>query len=156
MLKKIISGCQSGADIAGIDAAIMNGFPYGGWVPKGRKTENGPLPLKYSVQEMPTSGYPKRTEKNIVDSDGTVIFTHGKLSGGSALTKKYAVKHQKPWIHFDMMSKTPEAAALELAEWTKQNCVEILNVAGRSASKDEKIYDVTFSAISALLQNLKN
>ena len=114
------------------------------------------MPLKYSVQEMPTPGYPKRTEKNIVDSDGTVIFTHGKLSGGSALTKKYAVKHQKPWIHFDMLSKTPETAALELAEWTKQNCVEVLNVAGRSASKDEKIYDVTFSAISALLQNLKN
>ena len=55
-----------------------------------------------------------------------------------------------------MLSKTPETAALELAEWTKQNCVEVLNVAGRSASKDEKIYDVTFSAISALLQNLKN
>ena len=155
MLKQIISGCQSGADIAGIDAAIMNGFPYGGWVPKGRKTENGPLPLKYSVQEMPTSGYPKRTEKNIVDSDGTVIFTHGKLSGGSALTKKYAVKHQKPWIHFDMLAMTPEATALKLAEWTEQNGIEVLNVAGRSASKDEKIYDATFSTISIFLQSLK-
>ena len=48
MLKKIISGCQTGADIAAIDAAIDNGFPYGGWVPKGRRTEAGPLPLTYA------------------------------------------------------------------------------------------------------------
>ena len=54
-----------------------------------------------------------------------------------------------------MLAMTPEAAALKLAELTEQNCVEVLNVAGRSASKDEKIYDATFSAISIFLQNLK-
>ena len=45
MLKKIISGCQTGADIAAIDAAIDNGFPYGGWVPKGRLNEASSLPV---------------------------------------------------------------------------------------------------------------
>ena len=43
-IEKIISGGQTGADIAGVDAAIFCNFPYGGWLPKGRKTENGAVP----------------------------------------------------------------------------------------------------------------
>ena len=43
MIKKIISGGQTGADQATLDAAIKLEFPYGGWIPKGRMTESGPL-----------------------------------------------------------------------------------------------------------------
>ena len=90
MIQKIISGGQTGADMVGIDAAIDCYVPYGGWLPKGRKTEDGPLPDTYAdFQVMTRGGYPKRTEQNVIDSDGTVIFTYGKLSGGSLLTKKF-------------------------------------------------------------------
>lgn len=92
MLKKIISGGQTGADVAGLDVAIKHGVPHGGAIPKGRLNEDGALPDRYNLQEMPTSSYPKRTEKNVVDSDGTVIFTHGELTGGSLLTKKKAIQ----------------------------------------------------------------
>ena len=37
MLKKIISGGQTGADRAGLDVAIAKGIPHGGWIPKGIK-----------------------------------------------------------------------------------------------------------------------
>ncbi len=87
MLKKIISGSQSGADIAGIDATIYHSIPYGGWVPKGRKTSSGPLPTKYEVIELNSEGYPQRTRKNVIEADGTAIFTHGQLSGGSYLPR---------------------------------------------------------------------
>ena len=43
MIKKIISGGQTGADQAALDAAIKYNFPHGGWIPKGRKTEDGRL-----------------------------------------------------------------------------------------------------------------
>jgi ribosomal protein L33 len=43
MLKKIISGGQTGADQAALDVAINLGIPHGGWIPKGRKTEKGTL-----------------------------------------------------------------------------------------------------------------
>jgi predicted Rossmann-fold nucleotide-binding protein len=66
MLKKIISGGQTGADRAALDTAIEKGIPHGGWIPKGRKTEDGTLPEQYNLQEMPTTSYPKRTEKNIL------------------------------------------------------------------------------------------
>jgi hypothetical protein len=53
VIKKIISGGQTGADQAALDAAIKLGIPHGGWIPKGRLTENGSLPKKYDLTEMP-------------------------------------------------------------------------------------------------------
>jgi hypothetical protein len=152
MLKKIISGGQTGADIAGIDAAIANDFPYGGWVPKGRRTEDGPLPDKYQLQEMPTNSYPKRTERNVLDSDGTVIFTHGRLSGGSDLTRKVAAKHGKPWLHLNMREYSVQEAVEKLRIWVNENRIEVLNMAGRSASKDPDIYSVTYRVVGGLLK----
>ena len=40
MIKKIISGGQTGAYQAALDAAIKYNFPHGGLIQKGRKTEN--------------------------------------------------------------------------------------------------------------------
>ena len=48
---KIISGGQTGADRAGLDAAIAMGFDYGGAVPKGRRAEDGHISYKYSNLE---------------------------------------------------------------------------------------------------------
>ena len=152
MLKKIISGGQSGADIAGIDAAIANGIPYGGWLPKGRRTEDGSLDCRYQLQEMKTQGYPKRTEQNVKDSDGTVIFVQGKLTGGSDLTRKYAIKHNKPWLHINSTLFSAQEAVAMLEDWVKKEGVSVLNVAGRCASKDPQIYDITFAIIGKYLK----
>jgi len=156
MLKKIISGGQTGADIAGIDAAIESEFPYGGWLPKGRKTECGPLPTKYQLQEMLKGGYPKRTEQNIKESDGTVIFTHQKLNGGSHLTASLAESWGKPWLHINLNQNDQTAAILTLSEWLIKNKVEVLNVAGSRASKDQKIYDKVYQIIKAIILNKKS
>ena len=152
MLKKIISGCQTGADIAAIDAAIDNGFAYGGWVPKGRRTEAGPLPLTYAVEEMDTRGYPKRTDQNILDADGTVICSHGRLSGGSTLTRRISKRQNKPWLHLDLADLTADLAANKLAEWIDRHGIEVLNVAGQSASKNVRIYAATFAVIERFLR----
>ena len=86
MLTKIISGGQTGADRAALDVAIEFDIPHGGWIPKGRRTEDGPLPDRYLLKETKNIGYPQRTEFNIVESDATLILSHGKLAGGSACT----------------------------------------------------------------------
>ena len=43
ILKKIISGGQTGVDRAALDFAIEHDIPHGGWCPKDRKAEDGPL-----------------------------------------------------------------------------------------------------------------
>jgi len=143
VIKKIISGGQTGADQAALDASIKYSLPHGGWIPKDRLTENGPLPDEYQLKEMPTSSYPKRTEQNIIDSDGTVIISHGKLTGGSKLTKKLAEKHKRPFLHIDLNRTPVFIAASEINNWVIKYGIEILNVAGPRASKDSEIYEDT-------------
>ena len=147
MLKKIISGGQTGADVAGLDVAIKNGIPHAGAIPKGRLTEDGVLPKKYNLQEMSSKSYPKRTEMNVFDSDGTVIFTHGKLTGGSLLTRKKALQHNKPVIHLDMDKFTITKGVELLKAFIHENEIVILNVAGSRGSKDPEIYSKTFRVL---------
>ncbi|MCD6446738.1 MAG: putative molybdenum carrier protein, partial [Candidatus Marinimicrobia bacterium] len=85
-MTKIISGGQTGADRAGLDAAMELNIPVGGWCPKGRKSEDGPIDNKYPLQETTSGDYRVRTERNVKESDGTLIFTLGKPTGGTALT----------------------------------------------------------------------
>ena len=87
LLRKIISGGQTGADQGALDAAIEYSFPHGGWIPKGRLTETGPLPEQYQLVEMATTSYKKRTEQNVIYSNGTLIISRGRLTGGTRLTK---------------------------------------------------------------------
>ena len=140
IIKKIISGGQTGADRAALDVAIKLDIPHGGWIPKGRKTEDGILPDKYNLQEMPTGSYPERTEQNVIDSDGTVIISHGKLTGGSKLTDKLAEKHYRPCLHVDL-NKTPAFTAASIINtWIDLHKIKTLNVAGPRDSKDPDIY----------------
>ena len=93
MITKIVLGGQTGADRAALDVAIEEGIPHAGWIPKGRKAEAGPLPERYQLKEMPTEEYPKRTEQKVIDSDGTLIISHGELTRGSENPRKLAEKH---------------------------------------------------------------
>lgn len=120
-------------------------------MPKGRKTEDGTLPDKYQLLEMPTSSYLQRTKQNLLDSDGTLILSYGKLTGGSALTRKLAKKHSKPRVHVDLDKVSfPDAVGIVKA-WVARHGIEILNVAGPRASKSPSIYDETFKLLKAVL-----
>ncbi len=147
MIKKIISGGQTGADQAALDAAIKLDIPHGGWIPKGKITENGPLSDKYQLDEMPTASYEERTEKNIIDSDGTLIVSHGRLTGGSALTRELAMENGKHWLHIDLNKISQFDAAMKINKWLSEKYIEVLNVAGPRASKDSKVYQAVMDIL---------
>lgn len=153
MIQKIISGGQTGADQAGLDVAIELGIPHGGWIPKGRKTEDGILPEKYHLKEMPTTSYPKRTEQNIVDSDATIVFSYGPLSGGSALTARLAKKHGKPLLYIDLDKIDIESAAKKVRGWLSNHPTKRLNVAGSRASKAPDIYKSAFAILTLAIKS---
>jgi len=152
MLEKIISGGQTGADRAALDAAIANEMDHGGWVPKGRLAEDGVIPSDYNLREMPTDSYSLRTEKNVADSDGTVIFSHGPLSGGSALTCELAEKHGRPSLHIDLKRLPAFKAAVDLSAWINGQGIRTLNVAGPRASNDPAIYSKVRDIMGAVIQ----
>ncbi|MFC1863871.1 YpsA SLOG family protein [Thermodesulfobacteriota bacterium] len=151
MIKKIVSGGQTGVDQAALDASRAWDIPHGGWIPKGRLTEDGPLPDGYNLKEMPTDSYPERTQQNVIDSDGTVIISHGDLTGGSLYTQHLAYKHKKPCLHVDLDRIDSIRAAKTILDWINENRIEVLNVAGPRASKDPKIYEAAESLIEAVI-----
>lgn len=147
---KIISGGQTGADRAALDAAIKMGIPHGGWLPKGRKTEDGPLPQRYALRELESDNYKKRTEKNVIASDGTLIVAYGPLTGGSALTESLTIKHDRPCLVLDLEEISQAQAAEAARKWLRENRISILNVAGPRASGEPRIY----KAVKKLLLSL--
>ena len=149
MIKKIISGGQTGVDRAALDAAIKLSIAHGGWIPQGRLTESGPLPAEYQLKEIRSSSYAERTEKNVLDADGTLIISRGPLTGGSEYTREMAVKHQRPWLHIDLRHMAAFQAATVINTWILNKGIEILNVAGPRASKDSLIYHDTLKIIES-------
>ncbi|MBT4364997.1 MAG: hypothetical protein HN737_05460 [Desulfobacterales bacterium] len=150
-IEKIISGGQTGADQAALDVAIKLDISHGGWIPKDRVTENGTLPDKYKLNEMPTDSYEARTEKNVMVSDGTLIISHGQLSGGSKLTLDLAEKHNRSYLHIDLNNTNSFNASREINLWIRNNNIRILNVAGSRASKDPNIYKATMDVLEAVI-----
>lgn len=130
IFEKIISGGQTGADQGALDAALRFGHPCGGWCPKGRKSEAGRIPDKYLLQEHESEDYSARTEKNIADSDGTLVFTYGEPAGGTALTVNLARKLGKPLFIYDLQQKDVNTGLKEVWLWGLDNNVHVLNVAG--------------------------
>lgn len=133
--KKIISGGQTGADIAALDWALENSLPHGGWCPQGRRMEAGSIDAKYQLSETPSDKYLQRTKWNVRDSDGTVIFSlENTLTGGSKKTVQFAIKLKKPWLHISQELPLEQVVSA-LQEFITQNDIQILNVAGPRASK---------------------
>lgn len=151
MVKKIMSGGQTGADRAALDVALHCGIEHGGSIPKGKRAENGVVHPIYQLDELSTTSYPKRTEKNIMDSDGTLILSHGRLTGGSALTRRLAEQHKKPVLHVDLSKFSRFDAVSMVKKWIERNNVEVLNVAGSRGSKDPLIYRETVELLCGVL-----
>ena len=146
-IEKIISGGQTGADRAALDFAIKNNIPHGGWIPKGRLTEEGPLPYHYQLREMKSRSYVERSEQNVIDSDGTLILSHGTLNGRSAFKRQFANKHQRTWLHIDLDNYSMQESVTQIKKWIEENKIKTLNVAGPRASKDSRIYRKTLELL---------
>lgn len=129
-ITKIISGGQTGVDRAGLDAAIALNIEHGGYVPKGRKAEDGQVPQKYHMEEMKKGGCPARTKKNIEASDGTVIFCQSRPSTGTKLTVDHAVQIKKPVLVLEIDAVSKQAAVGMIREWIARENIEVMNVAG--------------------------
>ena len=141
MIEKLISGGQTGADIAALDVALRHEFPHGGWCPKGRRSLECPIPARYNLFETPSESYLQRTEWNVRDSDGTVVFTlAAKVTGGSLRTIEFARKHKLPCLHIGAQGGFFENPALRLQQFVKENGIKRLNVAGSRESKEPGIH----------------
>jgi len=128
----IISGGQTGVDRGALEAAMALGIAHGGWCPQGRLAEDGAIPARYRLQETDSPQYAVRTERNVRDSDATLIFCRGSLTGGTEWTRICAQRHRRPCLVVDLCEPVDWQA---LRRWLATVRPKVLNVAGPRESQ---------------------
>jgi hypothetical protein len=146
----IFSGGQAGVDRGALDAALELGNPCGGWCPRGRAAEDGPIPQRYPLVEA-DGGYPERTRRNIEESDGTLILHRGTMGEGTLLTLEICRELGKPVCLVDADASSPEMAAVVAREFIEEHDIERLNVAGPRRSRWTHAYHYAFDAVHSLV-----
>jgi len=136
---KIISGGQTGADVAGLKEAKKHGLETGGNIPKGCLTRDGFKPEYlnlYGMKETTTSNYPTRTMLNVKESDCTIWFGENRYSAGKLCTYKHIKKLNKPSMDIDIDNLLPIQT---VTEWIDTNKFETINIAGNSETKTNRM-----------------
>ncbi len=157
MVEKIVSGGQTGVDRAALDTALALGIPRGGWCPKGRRAEDGPIPARYKLRETAGADYAERTRLNVRDSDGTLVLVRGaapgSIGGGTGLAIDVAAELGRPVRIVDLA--TPDAA-INLAAtraWLASAGVRVVNVAGPRESEAPGVAATAAAFLHALLSD---
>lgn len=139
--------CQTGADRAALDWALLRGVAHGGWCPKGRLAADGPLPEHYLLRETDSTGYRQRTKLNVHDSDATLIFNTGVLDGGTLQTARFAQTLGKPHLVAQLDELAQERVVRRIRVWLTEGQFGVLNVAGPREEKRPGVY----ACVAALL-----
>jgi hypothetical protein len=150
MLEKIICGGQTGVDHAALDAAAHAGLACGGWCPKGRWSEAGPIDPRYPLTETSSADPAQRTDFNVRDADGTLIIAGAPLTGGTALTHRLAQRRAKPCLVVDPSDASAPAA---IRQWLGAHRIQVLNVAGPPESGHRGIYEQTLALLRRVLND---
>ncbi|MEK7220713.1 MAG: putative molybdenum carrier protein [candidate division NC10 bacterium] len=128
---KVISGGQTGADRAGLDAARACGLATGGYAPSNFWTERGSDPSLKALGLQAGGSLAWRTERNVVSSDASVVF-QVRSSPGSNMTVALAARCGKPRV---VLNPWEANAETELSHFLKTYRPSILNIAGHRESK---------------------
>ena len=106
-----------------------------------------------------------RTEKNVTDSDGTLILYRNRMSRGTALTASFTRRHVRPCLAIDIASMQSSDSdedwikekVTEIHAWLIQEAIETLNVAGPRESTSSGItadaHTLLLNAFAEINQN---
>jgi len=141
MLKKIISGGQPGVEIAALDTAVRLNIPHEGWAFQRKRAKEGTWPEHYNLKTTAVTSYHDRLEKNIIDSDGTVILTHGQLIIGTKIIKHLANQNNKPNLYIDLTECSINHAISSIRKWMASNEIETVYFTGSKPVGESKIYE---------------
>jgi hypothetical protein len=150
---KIVSGGQTGVDRAALDVALRNGISCGGWCPAGRLDEFGRIPDRYPVQELAASGFTERTLQNVKDSDGTVVVYSVEFRGGTEQTVRFCVALKRPHQLIDASKIETDHAAKLIADFVRENAIDVLNIAGPRQSEWPEGYGYTVRLLERFVAN---
>jgi hypothetical protein len=154
-LTKIVSGGQTGVDRGALDAALATGFACGGWCPKDRSAEDGPIPDRYPMMLLMGGGFRQATLKNVHESDGTAILFRESFSGGTLYTHDVCRRERRPYIVLDATRISEAGAAAAIERLVEEHEIKLLNVAGPRLSKWTEGYGFALAVVGELIMKLR-
>jgi hypothetical protein len=100
------------------------------------------------MQETKSRAYAPRTQRNVEDSDATLILCRGRPGGGTALTVACAAALGRPHRIVDLRG---EPAPADIRKWLCDNAVSVLNVGGPRESTSPGVYGEAVAFLEAVL-----
>jgi len=85
---------------------------------------------KYHLLEMPTANPKENFKKNIRESDGTLILSHGSLSRDTENALRTTRRYSTPLLQVDLNSTSAFNAASMINDWIIDIDLSILHVHG--------------------------
>lgn len=147
MIRKIVSGGQTGVEKAALDVAIKLGIDYGGWVPKGGNHQKETADQKYMLKESKAIGFQESIRQNVSETDGTLLITRGEKTPETHYAVKTALKYQKQLLHVDLSQNSAFEGASLINSWFALHAIKVAYVTGTAASQDAKIYGQTLKIL---------
>ena len=117
----------------------------------GSAGEDGRIPERYPLRELPNGGYGERTARNVADSDGTLIITFGEPKGGTQTTIDCCIEQRKPHEIIDGSRVSVRDAPGVAKKFIEAYGIRTLNVAGPRASEAPEAYQYAFKLVAAIL-----
>ena len=167
MLRRVISGGQTGSDQAGLYAAKTYGYETGGFAPQGFRTlaGNNPTVLRdeFHLEETTQRNYQVRTAMNVKSSDATIRLATNFESAGEICTLNAIRKYGKPFIDIDLSKQLTadikyreayiNSMADEFIRFLIHHQVVTLNVAGNADRHPSDGFGLHFREASDFLMH---
>lgn len=152
MIRRIISGGQSGVERAALDVAHRLFMDYGGWVAGWLAEEDESLIKTYRLHILREGNYVQVTERNILDADGVLIIAQGEPTGTAGLYRRLAERHRMPWFYVDLDAVPAFEASRQVEAWIGKHRIEALTVTGPRESRTVDLYRLTQDILETVLK----
>ncbi len=157
MLRRIVTGGQTGADQGAWRAARALGVDTGGWMPRGFLTEDGPRPEladRFGAIALESDAYDDRTRANVRDSDGTLVFASENAGPGTRRTIDACRAIGRPLLIVDP-EHGGEPSPEDAAAWIEAQGLRVLHVAGDRESVAPGIGSTVEAYVERLLRAIR-
>lgn len=161
---QVISGGQTGVDLAALRVAQALGLRTGGLAPKGWKTTAGSRPQLKTTFKLAegAGGYSDRTRRNIESAHATLVLASDFESAGTKLTIACVTASNRPLHKIQLQPNGIDVSIVEdavsfleaQASLVDATTPFVLNVAGNSSRTSSGIFIPAFFVLAEIFTRL--